>query len=428
MGCLLALVATAPAQARRAAKSAPSTSWKLISIKSNGSQRYAPEEIAAATGLQLGTTVTEDDFKKATQTLGETGAFGDVSFTYAYSSEGAKLELNVSDATQLVPARFDNFVWFPDDELQKILHDRVPLFKDGLLPLTGDLPEQVSNVLQALLIQSKVQGQADYVRSGQSGSIDSILFTVNAHTIRIRNTNFTGVAAPELPLLTAAGKRLEGQEYSRARVEAEEKHGFLPIYLERGYLKASFGTAHPQIAKDGENETDVDVTVPVEPGLQYKLAQMDWAGNSAFTAEQLQGLIQLKPGEIANAILLDRDLSDVRHLYGTKGYMAPAITPKPEMQDSDATVRYVIQVQEGEVFHMGELDIRGVDEKTRQKLVFNWRLKEGDTYDSGYIERFLKSTLSELPPGIKWTPVPHEAINDDGTVDVTLRYENGTPQ
>ncbi len=432
-GCLLSFAVAAPAQARRASTrkaAAPplSTSWKLISIEAKGSQRYTQEEVVAASGLQLGQTVSEDDFKKATQTLGESGVFGDVSYGYAYSGEGAKLEITVSDVAQLVPARFDNFVWFSDEELQKTLHERVPLFKDGLLPLTGDLADQVSNVLQALLIQKKVQGQADYVRAGKSGSLESMLYTVNAHTIHIRNTDFTGAGAAERPLLTAAGKRLEGQEYTRSRVEAEEKHGFLPIYLERGHLKASFGAAQPKVVKDGEDETVVDVTVPVAPGLQYKLTQIDWSGNAAFSTEQLQGLVQLKAGQVADALLLDKNLKDVRRLYGTKGYMAPSIESKPEMQDSDATVRYTIEIHEGDIFHMGEIEIRGVDEKTREKLLFNWRLKQGDTYDSGYIDRFVKSTHNELPVGFEWNVVPNEAVNDDRTVDVTLRYENGTAQ
>jgi outer membrane protein insertion porin family len=158
------------------------------------------------------------------------------------------------------------------------------------------------------------------------------------------------------------------------------------------------------------------------------LTQIDWSGNQAFTTDQLQGLIQLKPGETANALLLDKDLADVRRLYGTKGYMAPSVEPKPEMQDSDSTVRYTIEVKEGDIFHMGEIEIRGVDEKTRNKLLFSWRLKEGDAYDSGYVERFVKASLEQLPAGFKWNVIPHEALNDDRTVDVSLRYENGATQ
>jgi outer membrane protein assembly factor BamA len=141
----------------------------------------------------------------------------------------------------------------------------------------------------------------------------------------------------------------------------------------------------------------------------------------------LQDLIRLKAGEPANAIELEKDLSLVSRLYGTKGYMAPRITPTPVMDDSASTVHYDVQVQEGDVYKMGELEIRGLDEKTKNKLVFDWKLVEGQVYDSSYVQRFLVESTRDLPADTKWTTDVHEALNDDQTVDVTLRYESKAP-
>ena len=43
------------------------------------------DQIAAATGLQIGQTVSEDDFKIVSQHLGETGAFSNVAYTFEFS-------------------------------------------------------------------------------------------------------------------------------------------------------------------------------------------------------------------------------------------------------------------------------------------------------------------------------------------------------
>ena len=168
-------------------------------------------------------------------------------------------------------------------------------------------------------------------------------------------------------------------------------------------------------------------TIAVTPGLQYKLTDIGWLGNSAFPAQQLAGLIRLKTGEPANAVELEKDLSMVAKLYGTKGYMAPSITPTPLMDDSASTVHYDIRVHEGDIYNMGELEIRGLDEKTKSKLVFDWKLAEGQVYDSGYVERFLTESRKDLPADSKWTTDIHEALNDDKTVDVTLRYDAKAP-
>ena len=77
---------------------------------------------------------------------------------------------------------------------------------------------------------------------------------------------------------------------------------------------------------DGDQElTDVEVSFQVEPGHQYKLANLQWSGNKAFPADQLQPLIHLQSGQPANAVRLDANLRDVERLYGTRGYIASKV-------------------------------------------------------------------------------------------------------
>ena len=412
---------------RKVPEANSNSTWKLVAINVKGSERYTSEEILATCGLQTGQPANEEDFKKATDQLGQTGLFSNASYSYTYSSEGVKLELQLADNNQLVPARFDNFVWLTEKELLDQLRGRVPLFK-GLLPTGGDMADEVSNALQAVLIEHKVQGKADYIRQGADNSgISAFLYTIGAHSVVIQHVMFTGAGLDESPLLLSAAKKLAGAEYAHSTIRNEDRLGFLPIYLQRGHLKADFEESQVKVVRETENETVVDVTIAVTPGLQYKFTDMTWKGNSAFTAPQLQGLIQLKPGQPADAVLLDKDLREIAGLYGTKGYMAPRITPVPLMDDPASSVHYDIEVQEGEVYKMGELELRGIDEKTKKKLVFDWKLEEGQVYDSGYVTRFLSESTKDLPADTKWNTTVHEALNDDKTVDITLTYEAKNP-
>jgi outer membrane protein assembly factor BamA len=89
--CLCLSSALAQTTRKPSSKDRLPSAFKLISIKTTGTKRYKSEEVIAATGLQLGQTVSEDDFKKAARILGETGAFGDVLYSFQYSADGAKL-------------------------------------------------------------------------------------------------------------------------------------------------------------------------------------------------------------------------------------------------------------------------------------------------------------------------------------------------
>ena len=64
-----------PPARKSSAKDLPSTAFKLISVQVKGANRYKESQIVAASGLEIGQTVSEDDFKRAVRRLGETGAF-----------------------------------------------------------------------------------------------------------------------------------------------------------------------------------------------------------------------------------------------------------------------------------------------------------------------------------------------------------------
>jgi outer membrane protein assembly factor BamA len=402
---------------------APST-FNLISVTTTGTKRYTSEEVVAATGLQIGQTVSEDDFKKAVRILGETGAFADVAYSFQYSDDGAKLELQVQDAEPFVPVRFDNLVWFSDQELLDQLHAQVPLFQ-GPLPVGGDLADQVSNALQGLLIAHHLQGQADYVRAAhEDGPVEAYIFTVTGPQIHIRNVTFAGAGASEQSLLEEAARKLQGADFSRSILRTQEDKNFLPIYLERGYLKAAFGDAQAKVIEDGRQETIVDVTFPVAPGRQYSLTTIEIGGHKSFSAEALQALMHARFNQPANAVELDADIEAMKKLYGSRAYMAADIKPDFETDDANSTVRYVLHIQEGDVYSMGDLDIRGLDSHTTARLQEAWKLREGDPYDSSYPKRFLAQAGKEISLLADWNVSVRESLNrDEKTVDVTLRFD-----
>jgi outer membrane protein insertion porin family len=397
---------------------------KLISIKATGTKRYKSEEIAAATGLQVGQNVNEDDFKKAVRLLGETGAFSDVLYTFQYSTDGTKLELQLQDAERFVPVRFDNLVWFSDQELLDQIHAQVPLFQ-GQLPITGDLADQVSNSLQGLLIAHNVQGRADYLRYAQEGGpIEAFVFTVAGPQIHIRNIAFVGAGASELPLLEAAARKLQDADFLRSMVRTQEDKNFLPVYRERGYLKASFGDPQAKVVQNSPEETIVDVTFPVDPGRQYKLTAIDLGGNKSFPTEKLRSLIHSQLNQPANSPQIETDIEGMKKLYSTRGYMAASIQPKPEVDDANSTVKYLLEIQEGDIYTMGDFEIRGVDSRTTARLQDDWKLHSGDPYDSSYPKRFLDQVFKEIAAITDWNASVNESLNkDEKTVDVTVRFD-----
>jgi outer membrane protein assembly factor BamA len=430
---LLCTMAAAQTQASAGAgtQAMPPAAYKLIAVKMTGSKRFTQEEVAAASGLPVGTVAHEDDFRKAARQLGESGAFSAIAFTYTYSTAGTKLEFQVTDADKFVPARFTDFVWFTDEELLRKVHERIPLF-NGELPATGRLPDEVSDVLQALLVENAIPGHVEYLRnSGKSGPLESIDYNVAGVSIRIRHVEFAGAGTGELPLLQTAAEKLSDREYSRAFMANFIEHTLLPIYHEHGYLKAACSPPLPQVVKPTALEssdnrqppTFVDLSFPVTPGIQYKLSHWDWSGNKEFPSDALQPLLHFSAGQPADTVRLEEDLRAVQLLYSSHGYVTATIKAEAEFDDTDGTVAYHLAVSEGAVFHMGELEFRGIDNSLTAKLRAVWKLRPGDVYDATYLKEFLPQARKLLPANLDWEVSTHvTALARDKTVDVDVQY------
>lgn len=420
--CVLLAAGSIVAQTRKPApKQLPASAYQLSAISVTGSQRYKPEEIAAATGLLIGQTVREDDFKAAARLLGDAGAFRDVAFSFDYSAKGTKVEFQVVDSPEFVPARFENFVWFSNQELAEKLHTRVPLFH-GEIPIRGNLVDQVSLALQAMLIEEKVAGRADYMRVGpEGGPIEAFAFNITGHSITIRDVQFPGADPSLLSLLQAAAKAFSGKEYSRTAIRTQAEKSFLRFYLQRGYLKATLGDPEASAVKSDDQETTVDVIFHPNPGPQYKLVALTISGNKVFPTEALRKLIPAQIGEPVNAIELDNDLVALEHLYGTRGYMAAAIKVRREVDDPALSVNYALTVSEGEVYTMGDLDFPGLDARTTAQMQTAWSLRTGDTYNSDYPRQFAQQANQQFDDR---NITIHESVNPkDKTVDVTLHFD-----
>jgi outer membrane protein assembly factor BamA len=425
------------ASSEKAFAQLPAAERQLIAIKVTGSKRYPEVAVAAASGLQMGAAVTEDDFKKAARRLGDMGVFTEIGYTYSYSFAGTKLELHVSDADKFVPAHFEDFVWFSDAELQKRIKEHAPLF-DGELPLFGRLSDEVSDVLQAMLVENAIPGHVEYLRVGkENGPVDAINYHVTDVLIRVRKIEFTGAAAEDVPALEAAGDRLPDREYSRSRLNQLVQRQLLPVYQARGYLKAAFGEPQPKVVKqpsteneDGpRNQTVVDVIFAVTPGQQYKLKSLEWSGNREFPTETLQKMVRAEPGKPANTIRLTDKLKDIQKLYGSRGFVTAAIKANAEFDDATATVIIHLDVKEGYAYHMGELEFRGLDNSLTAKLRNAWKLRPGDVYDATYLSEYLPAAQKLLPVNFDWDVASHVTANlRDKSVDVDLIYTVKAPK
>jgi outer membrane protein assembly factor BamA len=228
------------------------------------------------------------------------------------------------------------------------------------------------------------------------------------------------------------------REYSKARLNQLVQRQLLPVYYARGYLKATFGDPQPKMVKEPGAESDeegarnqsvVDVTFAVSPGQQYKLKSLDWAGNHELTTETLQKMVHAEPGKPANTVRLGDDIKAIQTLYGSRGFLKATINPEARFDDASGTVILHMDVKEDSVYHMGELEFRGLDNSLTAKLRSVWKIRAGEVYDATYLSDYLPQAQKLLPANLDWEVSPHVTANiREKTVDVDLIYSVKAPK
>jgi outer membrane protein insertion porin family len=381
--------------------------FNLARVVITGSTRYKEDDLVRATGLTVNTQVTVDDLQSAANRLGDSGAFATVQFLFkpVIGGKGLEADFQVADADKFLPAVFENFVWISESELQQAVHQAIPLY-NGQLPSSGHMSDEVSAALTKFLAAKGFPSEVSYMLAGDFGQASSSYkFKVDNAGLTIRDVTLTGATHALPEQLAKCVAPLKGIAYLRSDVAIVLEKNLVPMYRQQGYLKFTINEIKPHT----EAKDQVSIDVSVSEGDQYRLAGYGWSGNTLIPSDELSKHISMKPEKTIDALQLERDLIDERKLFFKFGREGVTITPVTVFNDKSVT--YTFTIVEGPQYHMGKLEIEGVDAQATHKLTQNWKLAEGEPYDNTYIQQFLSHTVLKIP-GHKWSWTAVEQIDD----------------
>ncbi|MCM3901835.1 MAG: hypothetical protein ND866_09030 [Pyrinomonadaceae bacterium] len=377
-----------------AQQSTPGGRMRLTKIVFTGLQRHSQKEAIAASGLQIGQLVDIPTLDAAAQRLFDSGLFKKLSYRYRTNGDQAVVTfVTEEEKGAAAPVVFDNFVWFSDEELLSAIRQQVPSFA-GMA--NDSATSGISKALQQLLQDRKIAGRVEYAPSSDlSGGNVEHVFTVDGVKVPICSVHFSGATAVKESVLIMNSNSLIAGDYKQTFVFSFAKVNLIPIYRERGHLRASF---RPPLAKLVAETTSnckggVNITLPVEEGPIYSWGKAEWAGNATLTNPELEAALGMKTGELANVLKIDKGLASTEQAYGRKGHLFPRLKGTPVFEDGSLSVTYRIEIKEGPQYRMGTLTINGLSESTTNRLLVRWKLKSREVYDASYLKEFLKTEM-----------------------------------
>ena len=402
---------------------------RIARIEFEGLHNLTPENVIAMTGLKAGDSFSVTALDAAAQHLVDSGLFKNVGYRTRTAGASITITFQVEELkSNSSPVVFDNFIWFSDEELATAVKRVLPSFT-GTVPDTGNTTELIRTSLQELLIAHKLPGTVDYSLT-ETGHV----YRITGISLPLCTLHFPGAHDVSEEQLGATMKSQTDLNYSRESATAFPKYGLYPFYYELGHLRATFEAPVAKPDPSDKCDNGVDLTIPVTEGLVYSWASSQWSGNQVLSPPQLDAALGMKNGEIANGKKFDKGKNEVEKAYGKQGYILAHLNVTPEFDDGNRQVTFKISVNEGPQFHMGTIDFKGFSETDRSKLLESWKLKPGDVYDAGYIDRFYREDARPvLSPIFQQRRAENRQVSLDTqnhpngktlTVDVVIELKN----
>ena len=359
----------------------------------------APQAIEAS-GLKVGNPISPDVIDAAAEKLMQSGLFKKLGYKVRTTADEATVIFEVEEATRNLPVVFENFVWFSEDEIARAIRQDLPFF-DGTAPEGGTTTDKIAAALQRLLSQKQIAGKVEHMPyTNVATGRQEILFTVEGVKIPVCSLHFPGATAISEADLIKASQALLKSDYSRKDAAGFATYTLFPLYRHLGHLRAQFQSPTAALEESPSPCVGgVALTIPVDEGVVYSWELAEWSGNQALTKEDLTTALDMKPGEFADGLKIDKGLKEVRKAYGRRGYIGVSLKESSEFDDANRRVSYQINISEGPRYFMGNLIVSGLPAEEAERLKAKWTLGSNAVFDESYVDTFRQTGLREFIMG-----------------------------
>lgn len=440
--------------------------FKLAALEISGTQFLDKNIIRSLTGLKVGDAITVpgDDITKCIKNLWKQGLFGNVKvFADKFEGENVYLTIEVLEKPRLNEITLKGLKKSDADDLKK----KLEVLKSK--PLTDALKLNIRNtIIDQFEDKSYLNPVINIVEKNDEGLINSVSLVVNVdkgNKVKINHIEFLGREYGELSKMRKVMKdtrerskvelflkdgrsrkqkakdalytlanlnsnsvkdffmdrfriTFKGSKFNERKYE-DDKQKLIDYYNNNGFRDAKI-VADTVINDDDGN---VSIVMNISEGRRYYFGDINFKGNSKFPTETLSRVLNIKKGDVYNAELLqkrltqDPDGGDISSLYYDDGYLFFSINPVESSVINDS-INIEIRINEGPQATIKNVIIEGNDKTNEHVIRRELRTFPGDKFSRSDLIRSQRE-IANLgffdPQETRVEPIPNPS---DGTVDI----------
>lgn len=355
------------------------------SIQVRGADRVSADTVKANISIAPGKNFSNADIDESVRRLYATGYFSDVKISVA----GGALVVVVNENQLINEVVINGNRKIKDDKLQNILRSR----SNGPFSETSiEADKQAIRDAYAAIGRSDAQVTTQTYPLG-NGRVNLAFVVDEGDRTKISQINFVGNEAYSNSRLRSVIMTKKSNflsfltrkdVYNEDKLRADEEV-LREFYFNRGY--ADFRVISSEAVLD-EASNEYVVTFTVEEGQRYDFGNVNVESTvEGIEAEELQGLIESRPGKVYRAKDVQETMSEISQRVAAKGYPFARVTPRGNRDLGNGTIAVDYLVDQGERAYVERIEIRG-NTRTRDYVIRReFDIGEGDAFNQEVIAR-----------------------------------------
>lgn len=352
---------------------AASRSFHIEDLRIEGLQRVSPGTVFSELPLQTDEPIVLEQITKASKQLFATGLFDDV----AVYEDKDQLVLRVKERPTLQKLQIEGNKKVSSEDLTK------GLSQAGL--------EEGQIFQRSTLDQIKLELERMYHAQGRyNAKITSEVEELPRNRVTVKITITEGSVASIRRINLVGNQSYTNQQllkhfelnetkgwtlFSSADQYSREKLGgdlerLRSWYLDNGYLRFNVESTQVSISPDKQ---DIFITVNIFEGDQYKVSEVELAGELILEEEQLIPYIRLKVGDVFSRSAMTASSENIRSRLGIEGYTFAEVNGRPDIDDEKKEVKLTFLVDPGRRSYVRRINFHGnistQDEVLRREMV-----------------------------------------------------------
>ena len=353
-------------------------------IRLTGLQRTDPGLIFSKIPVAVGAVFEESTISDTIKVLFKLGYFSDVEV----SRDGDILIINVRERASIASISFYGLKEFKEEQLKAAL-ERIGIAEGSILD-AAIFDQAVQELKNAYLSKGKYGVEVTSTITPLERNRIGISFNVfEGKTAELKSIEFFGnqvFSGDDLlkeMSLSPASKLLSGDDYSRAKLEADLE-AIRSFYLNQGFINFEIVNSQVSVSPDKEG---IAITINVKEGERFVFGDILLTGDKVVPYEELERFNRILRGDLFSRVRVNELINKITDRLADDGYANSSVRAIPQLDTEQNVVTFSLYIDSGRRLYVRRINITGnsltQDSVIRREL----RQLEGEWYSLGKVNR-----------------------------------------